>query len=331
MKATVKTTIMLMAMTIGTLAASGQSARRGTPHNQENRRSSHTTTARPQQKAVERNHTSRSRDQVNTRSAAKKQNAYRGSSRSGQHVNTRNSRSKAGAYHSANKNRRNAANAQRPNVVTQNRRKSSITTRNNPRSDYRAPKRSVNAGKSYRDPKYSNRGNAHVVRTNTGHSSGHKQYYPAKKVNVHVHPATHHNHYRVVYYPAHRDIIWTHRMHRYYVDLYPGYTWRYPIGYSIRTISAFDARFNIGEVSRVYGRVYATWYNRESDDLLLFFGGEWPSQEFTMVIPGRIARKYSWRPERYFLGQHVFATGLITSYDGSPEMIIKKKHQLDVY
>jgi hypothetical protein len=120
-------------------------------------------------------------------------------------------------------------------------------------------------------------------------------------------------------------------MYRNYVDIYPGYVWRYPYGYSIQTIGAFEAQFNVGEVARIYGRVYATWFNRESDDLLLFFGGEYPNQEFTMVIPGNIARRYSWRPERYFLGQHVIATGLITRYEGRPELIIKRKHQLDVY
>jgi hypothetical protein len=134
-----------------------------------------------------------------------------------------------------------------------------------------------------------------------------------------------------MYYPSHREIIWTRKMHNYYIGIYPGYIWRYHVGYRIQTISAFDARLNIGEVSRVYGRVYGTWFNRETDDLLLFFGGEYPNQEFTMVVPGNIARRFSWRPERYFLGQHVMSTGLITNYDGSPEMIIMKKNQLDVY
>ena len=120
-------------------------------------------------------------------------------------------------------------------------------------------------------------------------------------------------------------------MHRYYADMYPGYIWRYNVGYHIHTISAFDAKFNVGEVARVYGRVYGTWYNNETDDLLLFFGGEFPYQEFTMIVPGKIARRFNWRPERYFLGQHVFATGLVSSFEGKPEMIIKKKQQLEVY
>jgi hypothetical protein len=249
MKATIKITIMLMAMIIGALAANAQSAKRGTPHNEQNR-------------------------------------------------------------------------------------KSSTTNHHNPKSDYRAPNTTVNAGKTYVDPKQRTtkvvQKPAPVV---THHQTGnvHKGYYPAKRVKVHVHPVTYHHNYRALYYPAHREIIWTNRMHRYYVGLYPNYTWRYPVGYHIQTISAFETRYNIGEVARVYGRVYATWHNRETDDLLLFFGGGFPYQEFTMVVPGNIARRFNWRPERYFPGQHIFATGLITSFEGKPEMVIKKRSQLEVY
>ena len=50
-----------------------------------------------------------------------------------------------------------------------------------------------------------------------------------------------------------------------------------------------------------------------------------------MVVPGNVARRYSWRPERYFLGEHVAATGLITMFEGNPEMVIRKKSQIDVY
>ncbi len=120
-------------------------------------------------------------------------------------------------------------------------------------------------------------------------------------------------------------------MYRDYHRWYPEFHWRYNYGHRIQTISVFDAQYNLGEVAMVYGRVYATWFNKETDDLLLFFGGEYPSQAFTMVVPGNVARRYSWRPERYFLGQHISATGLITSFEGRAEMLVKKRSQLDVY
>lgn len=225
---------------------------------------------------------------------------------------------------------RESERMQRPTGV-----KSSTTNRHNPRSTYRAPHRETEVRKTYHNPKSSvTKNGTYEKRLESRKSNAYRTdryYYPNTKVKIHRHPATHHNHYRVLYYPAHRDIIWTRRMYRDYAAIYPGYTWRYPIGYRIQTISALDARYNIGDVTRVYGRVFGTWYNRQTDDLLLFFGGEYPYQTFTMVIPGNIARKYSWRPEKYFLGQHVIATGLITSFEGKPEMLIKRNHQLDVY
>jgi len=143
---------------------------------------------------------------------------------------------------------------------------------------------------------------------------------------------TYRGNYRALYYPRYSDIIWSRSMHRHYVGLYPHYTgWHYNWGYRIQTMSVFDASYNVGEIARVYGRVYGTWYNRETDDLLLFFGGEYPVQTFTMVVPGNVARRYSWRPERYFLGQHISATGLITMFEGKAEMVLKKRAQLDVY
>lgn len=356
---------MLMAMTIGTLAASAQSAQRGTPQKEQQRKSAPAANSRAQRsqavksnnKASEQRLNSRSdtrksnavrststrqepNRQVNTRSNAQQRTATRSSSsrqEPSREVTSRTTNQKSQAYRGNNDRRSGAPASQQDARLKNSNRKVSTTTRHNPNSDYRSPNRTVNAGKTRLDPKprttQANR-NPHVV-VNRNHNSNshavHRNYYPSKKVKVHVHPRTYHNHYKVMYYPAHREIVWTNRMHRYYVDLYPGYTWRYNIGYHIQTISAFETRYNVGEVARVYGRVYATWYNRDSDDLLLFFGGEFPYQEFTMVIPGHIARRYNWRPERYFLGQHILATGLITSYDGSPEMIIRNKSQVDIY
>ena len=120
-------------------------------------------------------------------------------------------------------------------------------------------------------------------------------------------------------------------MYRDYNRWYPNYRWRYNYGYRVQTISIFDAKYNLGEVAMVYGRVYASWHNKETDDYLLFFGGDYPGQQFTVVLPGRIARKFNWRPERYFLGEHMTVTGLITTFDGIPEIIVKNRTQIGIY
>jgi hypothetical protein len=302
MKTIMKTSIMLIAIIIGTLAASAQSADRGTPHNEPNRKSS--------KSSVEK----QNRENTSSRQAESKILAERGTIHPGS-----NARVPEGTVNS------NSRSYQ----------KTSITNHNNPKSTYRAPNKKVAVNKTYLDPKqrttYVNYSTNSAVNRNLNKNYSYSHYYPTKRVKMHVHPNMAHNHYRAIYYPSHRNIIWTSKMHRFYIGLYPGYTWHYPVGYHIQTMSVFDTRYNLGEVARVYGRVYGTWYNGETDDLLLFFGGEFPNQVFTMIVPGKIARRYHWRPEKYLLGQHIFATGLITSFEGKPEMVIKDKSQLNIY
>jgi len=195
----------------------------------------------------------------------------------------------------------------------------SISTRNNPRSDYRSmatlrKSRPVNYAKKHY---YS------------GHHYHH--FYPRTHIKIHHHYDTYHHHYRVLYRPVYKEIYWNRSMYTSYSRWYPNYHWRYHYGYRIQTISIFEAKYNLGEVANVYGRVYGTWYNRDTDDYLLFFGGDFPNQQFTVVLPGKIARKYNWRPERFFLGEHITVTGLITTFEGVPEIIVKNRRQLDLY
>ena len=169
--------------------------------------------------------------------------------------------------------------------------------------------------------------------TDKRYYSGHYYHhaYPSRRIKTHFHYDTYRHHYHVLYYPAYREVYWNRRMYHDYRTWYPNYRWRYDYGYRIQTISVFDARYNMGEVAMVFGRVSATWYNNESDDYLLFFGGDYPNQAFTMVLPGHIARRFARRPERYFLGEHMTVTGLITTYDGVPEIIVKNKKQVGLY
>lgn len=121
-------------------------------------------------------------------------------------------------------------------------------------------------------------------------------------------------------------------MYNEYRYLYPHYDlWYYPIGYRIHTISAYDATMYIGEVARVYGEVFDTWYSRNTDEYYLYIGAPFPYQDFTVVLEGHDARRFSSRPHRFFTGRHVAATGLIGVYEGKPEMFLKKRSQIDVY
>ena len=185
---------------------------------------------------------------------------------------------------------------------------------------------------SYAKPRFS--APKHTAKYHNRYYYGGHHYhyaYPTTKVRFHYHRDTYLHHYNVLYYPSYTDIYWTRSMYRNYRKWYPDYHWNYNYGHRIQTISVFDAKYNLGEVAMVYGRVYATWHNKETDDYLLFFGGDFPYQQFTVILPGKVARRYSWRPERYFLGEHITATGLITTFDGSPEMVVKHKHQIGIY
>jgi hypothetical protein len=195
------------------------------------------------------------------------------------------------------------------------------------RPAYRRP-----TNKSYATPRYS--APKHTVKYHQKHYYGGHHYhyaYPTHKVNFHYHNDTYLHHYNVLYYPSYTNIYWNRHMYHNYRNWYPDYHWNYNYGHRIQTISIFDAQYNLGEVAMVYGRVYATWHNKETDDYLLFFGGDFPYQQFTIVLPGRVARKFSWRPERYFLGEHITTTGLITTFDGSPEIVVRNKRQVGIY
>ncbi len=142
--------------------------------------------------------------------------------------------------------------------------------------------------------------------------------------------------YRRNYYPYAEprrvEIIWDVHMYNEYSYLYPHYDyWYYPYGYRIHTISAYDADRYIGEIARIYGRVSDVWYERKTDEYYLFFGEPYPYQDFSVIITGKTARRYSYRPERYFVNRNIAVTGLVSMWDNRPEMLVKKRSQIEVY
>jgi len=94
--------------------------------------------------------------------------------------------------------------------------------------------------------------------------------------------------YRRIHYayrvPKHINIVWTPRIYREYVLIYPEFRyWHYP------------------------------YHN------------------FSVVVPGRKARQFNRNPEIFFQGRYIWVTGLISLYDGKPEMVVRKKHQIHLY
>jgi len=323
MKTNIYKTALLIALVFAAVSLQAQSARRPAAQNEKERTASVRTSAR--QTSV-----TKAKQPVNKAPARQVQTqpVKKAPAQQARNQHSGNSQSARNVQHPQfqNKNTRNGQPVS--NTRTQQARKPvSMTTSKNPSSTYRAPVNRVTSNQHYTAPVKSTK-----YRNSRYYGGNHYHYaYPTRKVNIHYHYNTYMNGYRVLYYPTYGDIFWTRSMYRNYHSWYPGYHWSYNYGYRIQTISIFDAQYNLGEVARVYGRVYASWYNEETDDFLLFFGGDFPYQQFTVVIPGHVARKYSWRPENYFLGEHIIVTGLITTYDGSPEIVVKNKTQLNLY
>lgn len=132
--------------------------------------------------------------------------------------------------------------------------------------------------------------------------------------------------------PPRLNITWNIEMYHFYADLYPviGY-WDFVPWYEVYTIPAYDAVDHIGQVRRVFGRVQETYYYPLSDEYFLYIGAFFPYQDFTVIIPGKIARRISRNPERYFLHEDIVVTGLITEYEERPEIIVKKRSQIERY
>jgi len=331
MKAKQYTIAMLIALIFATASIQAQSARRPVAQDKKERaRTSSTYKAKSTQAARKSQAREvRSTQARTTQSARKTQPA---SSNRGQQVRSTQARevrsTQARTTQTVRKTQSASSNrGQQVHNRHANNKPVSMSTNNNSRSTYRKPNKISTADTRYSAPVKSK------THYNRAYYGGHHYHYayPTTRVNIHYHHNTYVNRYMVLYYPTYGDIFWTRNMYRDYYRWYPGFNWRYNYGHRIHSISVWDAKYNLGEVAMVYGRVYASWYNNETDDYLLFFGGDFPYQQFTAVVPGYIARKFSWRPERFFLGEHVTITGLITSYDGSPEIVIKNRRQLDLY
>ena len=161
--------------------------------------------------------------------------------------------------------------------------------------------------------------NRRAVRTN--HVKGY-HYNPVRyrKVNYHYHV------------PSRIHVTWTNRMYHDYRLMYPefGY-WYYPIGYRIVTIPSYNAYYHIGDVRNVYGRVHEVYYSWTTDEYHLYFGGDYPYHDFTVIIPGRQARRYDRYPEMYFEGRYMWVTGLLSTFEGRPELIVRRRSQIHLY
>jgi hypothetical protein len=204
--------------------------------------------------------------------------------------------------------------------------------------------RNENAGRSENSPR--NHDNGNVTTTNNRNAQVDSRVTERRyATGSHARVETHHNvyvnpprpvEYRRVHEPYRRpvyvDIYWTAGIRDEYYGWYPEYRyWNRNIGSRIETISAYDAYDYIGDVARIYGRVTDVDYNYQNDEYYFYFGSYYPYQDFSAVVPGWVAREFSHKPRRFFLGRHISVTGLVTIYDDRPEILVRRPSQIDRY
>jgi DNA/RNA endonuclease YhcR with UshA esterase domain len=97
------------------------------------------------------------------------------------------------------------------------------------------------------------------------------------------------------------------------------------------TLTTDEAKSHIGENATVCGVVASTHYAGGSRGTPTFVNLDkpYPNQVFTILIWGEDLAKFSPRPSTWE-GKRVCATGVISSYRGSPEIVAKSPTQIRV-
>jgi hypothetical protein len=188
-------------------------------------------------------------------------------------------------------------------------------SQNSDRNGYRSGSRSK--AKNHFERSYTRR-NAR----SGGHGHINHYYHNKRKVRN-----LYYNYKRV---PAVRMIYHT-SWHRFYAARYPAYNYGHLVNHRLSLISGRQAQYHVGEVAAVFGRVYETYYDDINNEFYLYFGAPYPQNDFTVVVTGREARKMRRHSPRYYIGRDFIVSGLVTQWNGNPEIVINYSSQLKRY
>ena len=119
--------------------------------------------------------------------------------------------------------------------------------------------------------------------------------------------------------------------HTFYAHHFRVNHFRYYVNRPLRFVSGNAAQYHVGEIAAVFGRVYETYYDEVNREFHLSFGAPYPRQDFTVIVTGREAHKMQRMSPHYFIGQDFVVSGLITRYDGRPEIIVRYRSQIQKY
>ena len=269
-----------------------------------------------------------SRRTTNTNSNTSSRNTSRSTVYASNTNSDRAVRSNTGTSSSTSRNRENTT-AQRQTVNRTTSANSSTSSRNTSRNTVNAS--NTKSGRAaHSNTRTSSSVSRHRANTTTHrHQANRNTTYTYHKVHSKKYNHAVRYDYRI---PVHIDVIWTSDMHRHYLNMYPNHHhWNHHYGYRIASVPAYKAGYFIGDVKNVYGRITDVFYSRESEEYLLYVGRYYPNQHFTIVVPGNIARRQSHRPGYYYMNQYVKVTGLITIFEGKPEIVVMRNSQINVY
>jgi DNA/RNA endonuclease YhcR with UshA esterase domain len=96
-----------------------------------------------------------------------------------------------------------------------------------------------------------------------------------------------------------------------------------------KKLSTSEAKDHVGEVATVCGEVASTHYapSTKGQPTFLNLDKPYPNPVFTILIWGSNRGKFG-TPENEFKGKRVCATGKITEYRGTPEIVAESPGQI---
>lgn len=95
------------------------------------------------------------------------------------------------------------------------------------------------------------------------------------------------------------------------------------------TVPAKDAAKHIGETVKICNKIFSGKVTT-ANITLLYFGGNYPKQLFTVIINGADRSKFKGRPEIDYIGKDFTVTGKLIDYEGKPGMIVNDPGHLKV-
>lgn len=164
------------------------------------------------------------------------------------------------------------------------------------------------------------------------------RYQRKRSVKSHGHINQHHRKGRRVavnyhYYrraPQMR-LIYRSAWHSFYKHHFRINHFHYNVNRPLRLVPGNTAKYYTGELASVFGRVYETYYDEINQEFHLSFGAPYPRHDFTVIVTGREALRMGRTSPGYFIGHDFVVSGLITLYDGKPEIIVRYRNQIKKY